>query len=471
MPTIQPKPLKSWPHNYDYRYCYDRLGISERPEDQQVILNLAQEVYDIVAAQAYSNGRALIHLFRSSYSRENWIELRKRIPMLPAIVRNHVTDTDLLAGSLYKYITCIQDDLQADFERRQNERPEEPTEGQETTQQPAQQPKQPAQRPAQRQSEKSALKRPEQQTKFDYSRPYIVPNGDIQIIRADHPDMPIAIRVSDFLTDRENPQDICHDGDWVNIANIKFERFKENLIQEAYLADGETIWLDHYSLNQIDHRYIADPQAGEVRLTSLNFASTILRSIREHWPKFRNPSPDPFQGQGNRRSPLPRPNMTIIIRDGNAKGGALAGEQPAVNRPSVAMVGRTLVYNRGGEQLTRYAVNRLANAKRKKAEARAEATAEAEAETEGQTDAPPAQRRRLQVPHGTDTTPSASPISDPTLALARQEPQEGDDGDAALLGLLDPALFNEAGLVGDDSADLQEFFEQNEWATDPMQED
>jgi hypothetical protein len=144
--------------------------------------------------------------------------------------------------------------------------------------------------------------------KFDYSRPYIVPNGDIQIIRADHPDMLIAIRVGDFLTDRENPQDICHDGDWVNIANIKFERFKENLTQEAYLADGETI-------------YIADPQGGEVRLTSLNFASTILRTIREHWPKFRNPSPDPL-GQGNRRSPLLRPNMTIIIRDGNAKGKA-----------------------------------------------------------------------------------------------------------------------------------------------------
>lgn len=38
-------------------------------------------------------------------------------------------------------------------------------------------------------------------------------------------------------------------------------------------------------------------------------------------------------------------------------------------------------------------------------------------------------------------------------------------------GLLDPSLFNEAGLVGNDSGELQEFLEQNEWATDPMQED
>ncbi|CAG7945998.1 unnamed protein product [Penicillium nalgiovense] len=433
MPTIQPKPIKSWPHNYDYRYCYDRLGISGRPQDQQVLLDLTQEVYDIAATEAFRGGRALINLFRSSYSRDKIdIEWRKRIPMLPATIRDHITDTSLLAGSLYKYTTCIQDDLQADFERRLNEQLGEPAERQETTQQPAQQPEEsaqqpaqkpaqkPAQQPAQQQSEESALKRPEQQTKFEYSRPYIVPNGDIQIIRADHPDMPIAVRVSDFLTDRENPQDICHDGDWVNIANIKFERFKENLIQEGYLADGDTIWLDHYSLDQIDHRYIADPQAGEVRLTSLNFTSTILRTIREHWPKLRNPSPEPFQG--NRRSPLPRPNMTIIIRDGNAK----ASKQPAVNRPPARTIGRTLVYNRGGDKLTRYAANRLAKAKRKRAET-------AGAETEAETDAPPTQRRRLHVPHETVTTSSASPISDPALALAGQEPQEGDDGDAALL--------------------------------------
>jgi hypothetical protein len=34
-------------------------------------------------------------------------------------------------------------------------------------------------------------------------------------------------------------------------------RLKENLVQEAYLADGETIWLAHYSLDQIDRRNIA----------------------------------------------------------------------------------------------------------------------------------------------------------------------------------------------------------------------
>lgn len=97
-----------------------------------------------------------------------------------------------------------------------------------------------------------------------------------------------------------------------------------------------------------------------------------------------------------------------------------------MNRPPARTIGRTLVYNRGGDKLTRYAANRLAKAKRKRAET-------AGAETEAETDAPPTQRRRLHVPHETVTTSSASPISDPALALAGQEPQEGDDGDAALL--------------------------------------
>ncbi|CAG8904597.1 unnamed protein product [Penicillium egyptiacum] len=270
---------------------------------------------------------------------------------------------------------------------------------------------------AQQQSEKSAQKRPEQQKKFDYCRPYIVPNSDVQIIQADHPDMPIAIRVSDFLTDRGNPQDICPDGDWVNIANIKFEIQRKPRSGRLCGRRGHNL----------------------VRLTSFNLASTLLRTIR----------------------------------------GTLAAKQP-LNRPTVKMGGSTLVPNRRSEQVTRYAARRHANTKRKRAEAEAEARAEAGAETgeetgaetEAETDASPAQRRRVAVAQENPTTSSASPISDPILASASalelsptgQEAQEGADGDAALLGLLDPASFNEAGLVGDDSGTLQEFFEQNEWA-------
>lgn len=325
--SLQPPPLKNWPHTYDQRYIYKRFGIENYPNDHQVVHDLAQEVFDIVAVESLNDGRALKNLFRSSYSRTKiQFEWRKRIPRLPAAVSAHVTDVELLTGALYKYLNCIQDELQKEFEKQLNEAQAaeaaaaagEGSAGGKTTGGKVAGGKAAGPSTAQQPSERSVEKQPEQRKKFDYGRPFIVPNGDIQIIRADHPDMPIAIRVSDFLNDRENPQDICPDGDWINIANIKFEVFKENLTQEGYLRDGDTIWLHHLSLDQLDPALIANPQPGEVRLASFNLASTLLRTIREHWPKLRNPSPDPFRG--NRRSPLPRPNMTVIIRSGNIRG-------------------------------------------------------------------------------------------------------------------------------------------------------
>ncbi|KAJ5202785.1 hypothetical protein N7449_004864 [Penicillium cf. viridicatum] len=545
--SLQPQPLKNWPHSYDDRYVYRRLGIEDRPDDRQVLHDLAQEVFDIVAVEALNDGRAINNIFRSSYSRTKiQFEWRKRLPRLPAAVRNHVTDVVILTGALYKYVNCIQDELKKEFERQLNEASAAKAaaaavaaggqaEGPSTAQQP---------------SERSVQKQPEQPKKFDYCRPYIVPNGDVQIIRADHPDMPIAIRVGDFLTDRGNPQDICPDGDWINIANIKFEVFRENLIQEGYLVDGDTIWLHHLSLDQIDPAFIANPQAGEVRLASFNLASTLLRTIREHWPKLRNPSPDPFRG--NRRSPLPRPNMTIIIRTGNTKGGALSAKQPALARPTEKIGGNTIAPNRRSEQVTRYAAGRHAKTKRKRAEveAAAETAAEPGAETEAEMNAPAAQRRRLGVAHKTVTVPAAGPApglspgpalapsplfvpgpvpdlspgptfapsplfapapapalgpgpdfapapagqqheegSDDTSSLFEllrpiifetgnggdyglgQQPQEGGDDDSAFQGLLDPALFNTAGLTGGDSAAMQTFLDENQWAEEPMEED
>lgn len=51
-----------------------------------------------------------------------------------------------------------------------------------------------------------------------------------------------------------------------------------------------------------------------------------------------------------------------------------------------------------------------------------------------------------------------------------QQPQEGGDDDSAFQGLLDPALFNTAGLTGDDSAAMQTFLDENQWAEEPMEE-
>ncbi|KAJ5597951.1 hypothetical protein N7537_008035 [Penicillium hordei] len=120
--SLQPQPLKNWPHSFDQRYMYRRLGIEDRPDDHQVLHDLAQEVYDIVAVEAINEGRAISNIFRSSYSRtKNQFEWRKRIPRLPAAVRNHVTDLVILTGALYKYVNCIQDELQKEFETQLNE--------------------------------------------------------------------------------------------------------------------------------------------------------------------------------------------------------------------------------------------------------------------------------------------------------------------------------------------------------------
>ncbi|KGO78472.1 hypothetical protein PITC_069350 [Penicillium italicum] len=507
--SLQPPTIKNWPHNYDYKFVIRRLAISDRPNDQQALHVLAQEVFDVVALEASSNGKAITHLFRSSYSRNKVIsEWRSRLHRVPAAVRNHVTNAELLAGALYKYLNCIQHELIEDFERRQNQLTQLQL-AQKTVQQPTQQP---TQQPAQQQS----ARKTQQQKTFDYTQPYAVPNGDIQIIRADHPEMPIAIRMADFLTDRGNPQDVCPEGDWINIANIRFEQFRENLVQDGFLTDGDTIWLNHLSLDQIDPALIANPQAGEVRLASFNLASSLLRTIRAHWPKLRNPSPDPLVG--DRRSPLPRPNMTIIIRSGPVKGGALSAEQPALARPIENMgdnpgnPGNPIVSSRTTEQKARYAADRQLKNKRKRekaAEAGGEAGKESGADIEAGMDAPAARRRRLDVAPGTTTVPAAGII--PGFGLgwvadpAGQQPQEGNDDDAGLrallgpevfeelrvmggdnagqqpeggdgddsgfLGLLDSENFNEAGLMDNDSAALQAFFEQNEWTGEPMEED
>jgi hypothetical protein len=325
----QPPTLKEWPHMFNPRYVFRCLGIADRVDDQRALRNLAQLVYNIIADEARRRGIAPGNFFRSSAVRKIILEeWRERLPTLPPAVRNHVIDDDLLCGALYKYINNLQDELLSVYRAQQPETQQpanqrakasvqaqgQQTQGQKIAKQPTQptQPAQPARNPP------PMLANPgESQQIFQYHRPFIVPNGDVQIIQANYPEMPIAIRLSDFLTDKGNPYDVCPDGDWINIANIRFELFKRNLIQEGYMADGDTVWLHHLSLDQIDHTLLANPQAGESRLTGLNLASTLLRTIREHWPRLRNPSPDPYRLS---RSPLPRPNLTIIIRGGNVKG-------------------------------------------------------------------------------------------------------------------------------------------------------
>lgn len=152
------------------------------------------------------------------------------------------------------------------------------------------------------------------------------------------------------------------------------------------------------------------------------------------------------------------------------------------------MGGNKITPNRHVEQVARYAAERHSKTKRKRAEAEAVSGAEGEPEA-----APAAQRRRLEAAPGTATVPAIQQPQEVTAddtamrALlgpevfeelrsareenAEQQPQGGDDDDSGFLGLLDVASFNESGVVGDDSAALQAFFEGNEWVGEPMEED
>ncbi|KAJ5375092.1 hypothetical protein N7517_007098 [Penicillium concentricum] len=483
--TDQPPPLKNWPHTFDQNYVFKRLGIVESTRDQQVVREEAQAVYNVVAAQAFKKGIILSHIFRSSSSRTQILyEWRKRMPRVPPAVRNHVPNIDLLSGALYKYLTCIHDELLEDFAASPKDQANQAAKASgKTGRGPGRPPAPVVPGPARSTIPKPA--KPEDQ-RFEYQRPFIVPNGDVQIIRADYPDMPIAIRVSDFLTDKGNPLDVCPDGDWINIANIEFELFRANLTQEGYWADGDTVWLSPYPLGEIDTTKITNPQPGEARLTSFNLASTLLRTIREHWPKLRNPSPEPFES--SRRSPLPRPSLTIIIRTGVPRGGALAPNQPAIARPTEQLGGNTVRPNRRMEQVARYAANRHAKTKRKRGEAEWE-TGRTENEVEG--DGPIAQRRK-RIPQSAASGPvglapgtapgpafapepafAPGPAIDPnSLAPAGQDPPAGEFDEEAFLADLDPTMFNDQAILGDDSA-LQAFFEQNKWSGDeaPMDEE
>jgi hypothetical protein len=111
------------------------------------------------------------------------------------------------------------------------------------------------------------------------------------------------------------------------------------------------------------------------------------------------------------------------------------------------------------EQMARYE-NIRHNTKRKR-------TAEAEvgeAGNETEEGSPAAQRRRKTI-----TPPAADPAAAPDTAW--QDLLMGDDEDAALQALLDPTMFNNQGLMGNNTAAMQTFFEGNQWAVESIEED
>ena len=159
-------------------------------------------------------------------------------------------------------------------------------------------------------------------SQFEYSGPAVLPNADVQIIRANHPARPLVIRLSDLLQGQNNPNSRSSEGDWINGDHLDWNHFIRALTGAGYFNEGETLWWNPLPLSTIDQSQLDVPSAGESLLSELNMVSVIERAIVSHYPHLRNPSPDP-EGTGN-RSPLLRPNFTMIVRSPGLDGKFLS---------------------------------------------------------------------------------------------------------------------------------------------------
>ncbi|KAJ5662788.1 hypothetical protein N7462_011714 [Penicillium macrosclerotiorum] len=166
---------------------------------------------------------------------------------------------------------------------------------------------------------------------FIYSRPSVIPDCDIQVIRAENPTQPLVFRCSDFLPNPSNPMDRSPEGDWINAASItmaQFDNFRVNMMSEGYLNEGDRLWLNPRPLDTVILDEMMAPQIGETRITGFNIKSTFERAISTHYPHIRCHSTQPNEM-------LVRPSFTIIIRSANLTGDDLSASQPSLRVPSL----------------------------------------------------------------------------------------------------------------------------------------
>ncbi|KAJ6157909.1 hypothetical protein N7470_005501 [Penicillium chermesinum] len=134
---------------------------------------------------------------------------------------------------------------------------------------------------------------PSRSPSFDYTRGSIVPNADIQVVRAGRPNNAIAFRLSDFLLNQDDPHNISRSGDWLNSSNLSFAACRQQLTEEGfYHPEQDAFWWSPHPLHKIDITNRDQMTADETRLTAMNLASNIQRSIDRFYPGYRNPSPD-----------------------------------------------------------------------------------------------------------------------------------------------------------------------------------
>ncbi|KAI2790621.1 hypothetical protein POX_d06142 [Penicillium oxalicum] len=272
---------------------YTTLGITDAGV-QNTINGLLREIYDAGVVD-----------LRSSVRREMVrLEIRDRMHRMPDAIRNHSDTRDSVVNNLYRIFRSLQSRWQK----------EEFDSTQDTSTNPATSTQQAAPANA------GEL--------FDHSGPSVVPDADVQIIAYDRPTQPLPIRLSDLLANPNDPVNRSRNGDWIDAHALRHDILRRALVNEGFASENSALWWSPHALETLAPTMLASPRDGETRLSSLNIASTIIRTISVFYSAYRA-SDNP----GSCSSTLARPSFTIIVRPQAASGGVLGLHQPGLARP------------------------------------------------------------------------------------------------------------------------------------------
>ncbi|EPS31665.1 hypothetical protein PDE_06622 [Penicillium oxalicum 114-2] len=272
---------------------YTTLGITDAGV-QNTINGLLREIYDAGVVD-----------LRSSVRREMVrLEIRDRMHRMPDAIRNHSDTRDSVVNNPTRIFRSLQSRWQK----------EEFDSTQDTSTNPATSTQQAAPANA------GEL--------FDHSGPSVVPDADVQIIAYDRPTQPLPIRLSDLLANPNDPVNRSRNGDWIDAHALRHDILRRALVNEGFASENSALWWSPHALETLAPTMLASPRDGETRLSSLNIASTIIRTISVFYPAYRA-SDNPGSGS----STLARPSFTIIVRPRAASGGVLGLHQPGLARP------------------------------------------------------------------------------------------------------------------------------------------
>ncbi|KAF7712275.1 Uncharacterized protein PECH_008044 [Penicillium ucsense] len=294
---------------------YTSLGITDATV-QASINALLREIYDAGVGDLRSSVRR--ELVRQ--------EIRDRMDRMPDAIQNHTLARQAVVENLYQIFKSLQSRWHKEGTSTANDKTldstittKQPITKQSTTQQPSATQQTQTQEPA-------APTNPNEL--FDYSRPAVVPDADVQIIVHDRPAQPLPIRLSDLMQNANDPVNRSRNGDWINALSLRLGNLRQGLASEGYVDEGSALWWSPHALETLDPTTLAAPQDGETRLSSLNLVSTLIRTITLFYPQYRTPAP-----QDSQSSALARPSFTIIVRPQEVNGGVLGLQQPGVARP------------------------------------------------------------------------------------------------------------------------------------------